>query len=70
MHDESFDIAALADQYLDLSEHCPVPAMTRSVSPSTTDISDVPEVNRRAAKRRRIADVSHPRPPQTPGDPR
>ncbi|KAJ7749412.1 hypothetical protein B0H16DRAFT_1551405 [Mycena metata] len=54
--DESFDIAALADQYLDLSEHCPVPAMTRSVSPSETDISDVPEVDRRAAKRRRIAD--------------
>ncbi|KAJ7037671.1 hypothetical protein C8F04DRAFT_1092005 [Mycena alexandri] len=54
--DVSFDIATLADQYLDLSEHCPLPTITRSVSPSTTDTSDVPDVDRRAAKRRRIAD--------------
>ncbi|KAJ6467091.1 hypothetical protein C8R47DRAFT_33622 [Mycena vitilis] len=48
--DDSFDIAALADQYLDLSAHCSM--SSRSSSPATdyTDNSDVPT---RAAKRRR-----------------
>jgi hypothetical protein len=61
-YDDDFDISALADQYLDLSEHCPVPSVSsRSMSPSTdyTDASDVPDVDLRVAKRRRIADVSY-----------
>ncbi|KAJ7183949.1 hypothetical protein C8R46DRAFT_1309226 [Mycena filopes] len=55
--DDSFDMAALADQYLDLSDHCPLPNNTRSPSPASTSTSDVPDVDLRAAKRRRVADV-------------
>ncbi|KAJ6485476.1 hypothetical protein C8R47DRAFT_540249 [Mycena vitilis] len=65
--EDSFDFSALADQYLDLSAHCPT--SSRSSSPSSTvytDNSDVPEVDTRAAKRRRIRDCDFPRLPTAP----
>ncbi|KAJ6609168.1 hypothetical protein B0H10DRAFT_487118 [Mycena sp. CBHHK59/15] len=59
--DEYIDISALADQYLDLSEHCPVETdlPSRYSSPSTdshtsTDV-ECPQIR---SNRRRSADVS------------
>ncbi|KAJ7816850.1 hypothetical protein B0H14DRAFT_2843983 [Mycena olivaceomarginata] len=58
--------SALADQYLDLSEHCPLPSVeSRSVSPYT-DTSEVPDVDLRAAKRQRTDDWEFLRLPKAP----
>ncbi|KAJ7325948.1 hypothetical protein DFH08DRAFT_968585 [Mycena albidolilacea] len=58
--------SALADQYLDLSERCPLPSVeSRSVSPYT-DTSEVPDVNLRAAKRQRTDDWEFLRLPKAP----
>ncbi|KAF7372014.1 hypothetical protein MVEN_00059600 [Mycena venus] len=57
--DDSFDVSALRDQYLDLSERCPLPSVeSHSVSPSADciDSSEILGLDFQAAKRRRVED--------------
>ncbi|KAJ7702795.1 hypothetical protein B0H17DRAFT_119572 [Mycena rosella] len=56
--EDIFDMEALADQFLDLSDHCPIPS--RSVSPysDSTCTSEAVDRDPPLAKRRRIDEVS------------
>ncbi|KAF7372125.1 hypothetical protein MVEN_00071400 [Mycena venus] len=68
--DDSFDVSALRDQYLDLSERCPLPSVeSHSVSPSADciDSSEILGLDFQAAKRRRVEDWHFLRPPNRSG---
>jgi hypothetical protein len=56
--DENIDLSALADQYLDLSEHCPMPSRSTSPYSDSTHTSDNTDLDLPPAKRRRITEVS------------
>ncbi|KAJ6488448.1 hypothetical protein DFH09DRAFT_1209504 [Mycena vulgaris] len=64
--DEDFfiDISALADQYLDLSEHCPVPSRSRSPYSDSTQ-SEGADINQLPSKRGRVTEHELPPLPST-----
>ncbi|KAJ7480854.1 hypothetical protein FB451DRAFT_1238609 [Mycena latifolia] len=55
--DEDFlDLTALADQYLDLSEHCPIPSRSTSPCSDSTQASDAGDMDGPPSKRRRMTE--------------